>query len=121
MNRQTLFALFFVVLVGLVAFSGTVTAQEADDDDEGVIGFLAKWIWFIMIIVIVINLILAFLVHGDAKKVDLPPVLWFVFCFIGGFIGLILYALVRKNHIESGIQEKKDEEKKDERVEAPPS
>jgi uncharacterized membrane protein YhaH (DUF805 family) len=88
-------------LLSLAVVSAFAARVLAEPDDFGY-AFLALLIFgfFILIIIglFVVWILLAVWVYRDAKKRGMEATLWLLLVLLTGFIGLIVYLIVRRDH-----------------------
>ncbi len=91
----------FLSLAALAAVSAFATRALAEPDDLGY-AFLAFLVFggiiLFFIALFVVWILLAVWVYRDAKKRGMEATLWLLLVLLTGFIGLIVYLIVRREH-----------------------
>ena len=81
-----------IILIGLLALSGTAAAQV------GFLYFFPMLICAIYAIVFIVIIILAIWVYRDAESRGMSGVLWLIVVLVGSLIGLIVYLVIRRDY-----------------------
>ena len=66
-------------------------------EPSGLEYFFAMY-WYIVMIVIIINILIMVYINEDAKERDIDRTLWLIIVFFTGCLGCIFYLKVRGNH-----------------------